>query len=193
MRSLKTCRGRPSRHCRVAVNAGRPWWGPSGLVCVPDSATLAEVQRMGARGRYVPARRSARERASARRHSGHRAACHAGCETDAILAAAGLTHADICTPQTKEEPRIVAEYCYRDEAGTPLYHVVRFDPKDFRVRRADGQWTLSGVRRVLYRLPDLQGKSTAYIGEGEKDADRLRAIGLPATTAFGGAGKWNDT
>ncbi len=46
------------------------------------------------------------------------------------------------------------------------------------------------MARVLYRLPELQGKTTAYVVEGEKDADRLWSIGLPATTGAGGAGKW---
>ena len=41
-------------------------------------------------------------------------------------------------------------------------------------------------------MPDLQNAVTAYIPEGEKDVDRLRAIGLTATTNVGGAGKWRD-
>ncbi len=73
-----------------------------------------------------------------------------------------------------------------------LYDVVRFAPKEFRQRRANGAWNMDGVRRVLYHLPDLQNAVTAYIPEGEKDVDRLRAIGLTATTNVGGAGKWRD-
>ena len=73
-----------------------------------------------------------------------------------------------------------------------LYEVVRFNPKGFAQRRADGAWSMQGVRRVLYRLASLKGQSIVYIVEGEKDADRLQSIGLPATTAPGGAGKWRD-
>src|SRR5436189_130430 len=53
---------------------------------------------------------------------------------------------------------IVATYDYTDERGTLLYQNVRYEPKDFRMRRPDGTgwtWNVKGVRRVLYRLPDL--------------------------------------
>ncbi len=119
--------------------------------------------------------------------------CHAGCDLDDILAAAHLEHSDLfpeTIPTTKPRMRIIATYPYRDQGGLHLYDAVRFDPKDFRPRRADGVWTLDGVSRVLYRLPELQGQTVAYVVEGEKDADRLRVIGLAATTNVGGAGKW---
>ena len=35
---------------------------------------------------------------------------------------------------------------------------------------------MKGVRRVVYRLPDLAGKSGVVICEGEKDVDTLRAL-----------------
>ena len=117
--------------------------------------------------------------------------CHAGCPLDAVLAAAGLTVADLFSESTATTARsIVAEYGYRDERGELLFHKVRYVPKAFALRRADGEWTMQGVRRVLYRLPELQGKSIAYIVEGEKDADRLRTEGLPGTTSVSGAGDW---
>ncbi len=94
--------------------------------------------------------------------------------------------------------RIVATYDYCDEAGALLYQVVRFDPKDFKQRQPAGsgkwKWGLEGVRRrVLYRLPELlrsPKERPVFIAEGEKDADRLRSLGLLATTNAGGAGKW---
>jgi hypothetical protein len=91
---------------------------------------------------------------------------------------------------------IVAAYDYRDESGTLLYQVVRYTPKDFAQRRPDGKggwlYNLNGARRVLYRLPQLLRADTVYLVEGEKDADRLWSLGLPATTCPGGAGKWRD-
>ena len=109
--------------------------------------------------------------------------------------------ADLFDPsgqQAKQKPQIVATYDYTDEQGVLLFQVVRFEPKDFRQRRPDGNgdwgWKLGDVRRVPYRLPELLeglGKeATAYIVEGEKDADRLRALGYFATCSPGGAGKW---
>jgi hypothetical protein len=121
--------------------------------------------------------------------------CHAGCSLEAILAAAQLTAADLfpTTTTPKAKASIVARYPYHAAGGTHLYDMVRFAPKSFRPQRADGAWTMQGVERVLYHLPALQGQSTAYLAEGEKDADRLRAIGWPGTTAPGGAGKWRET
>jgi 5S rRNA maturation endonuclease (ribonuclease M5)/KaiC/GvpD/RAD55 family RecA-like ATPase len=93
---------------------------------------------------------------------------------------------------------IVAAYDYRDERGSLLYQVVRREPKSFLQRRPNGdgtwEWKTSGMRRVLYRLPELQGaprRETVYIVEGEKDVDTLRARGLIATCNPMGEGKWH--
>lgn len=119
--------------------------------------------------------------------------CHAGCTPDAVLDAAGLAWPDFGadTPASTGR-RIVATYRYADEHGAHLYDVLRYEPKDFRQRRADGTWSMRGVRRVLYRLPALHGARVVHVVEGERDADRLAEIGLTATTAPGGAGKWRD-
>jgi hypothetical protein len=91
-------------------------------------------------------------------------------------------------------------YDYSDADGTLLHQVVRFEPKDFRQRRPDGRggwiWNLNGVRRVLYRLPELieaiANGHVVLIVEGEKDVDTLCDLGVVATTNSGGAGKWRD-
>ena len=91
-----------------------------------------------------------------------------------------------------------AVYDYRDDKGELLFQVVRLRGKKFRQRRPDGNgrwiWKLEGVRRVLYRLPDLLNSDHApvHIVEGEKDADNLASLGLTATTNPNGAGKWRD-
>jgi hypothetical protein len=101
-----------------------------------------------------------------------------------------------------ERGRIIATYPYHDENGDTLFEVVRFDPKDFRQRQPDKDkpggwnWSTRGVRPVPYRLPELieaiaLGKPV-FIVEGEKDVDRLLALGVPATTNAGGAGKWRS-
>jgi putative DNA primase/helicase len=123
--------------------------------------------------------------------------CHAGCTYEAVLAAMNLSTADLYPDQPQQGcRREVATYDYRDETGTLLYQVVRFEPKDFRPRRPDGAggwtWHLKGVRRVLYRLHGLRGKEVAVIVEGEKDVDALWNIGIWATCNMGGAGKWRD-
>lgn len=126
--------------------------------------------------------------------------CHAGCEPEAICQAIGLRLADLFPPKRdrrKQKSEIVDCYNYRDEQGQILFQVCRMKPKDFRQRvpKPEGgwQWKVKGVRRVLYRLPDLVAadpKSPVVVCEGEKDADRLRKLGLTATCNPGGAGKW---
>jgi putative DNA primase/helicase len=69
------------------------------------------------------------------------------------------------------------------------------EPKDFRQRRPNGKgwtWNLNGVRKVLYRLPDVLKANVVLVVEGEKDADNVSAVGLCATTCPMGAGKWRD-
>lgn len=103
-------------------------------------------------------------------------------------------------PEPTRDRRPVATYPYTDENGDLLFEVVRFEPKDFRQRRPDGRggyaWNLKGVRLVPYRLPelieDLAQDRPVFVVEGEKDVDRLRALGVPATCNPAGAGKWRD-
>jgi hypothetical protein len=90
-------------------------------------------------------------------------------------------------------------YDYPDETGTLLFQVLRGPGKKFWQRKPNGNggWVnnVKGVRLVLYRLPELLTRptETAYVVEGEKDADALHAVGLLATTNSGGAGKWRES
>src|SRR5262245_61385785 len=94
---------------------------------------------------------------------------------------------------------INATYEYNDVDGQLLFQVVRYQPKDFKQRRPDGQgawiWNLDGGHPVLYRLPELSTADPSkpvLIPEGEKDVETLRALGLVGTTNPGGAGKWKS-
>ena len=125
--------------------------------------------------------------------------CHAGCTTEDIVAAVGLTLRDLFvgTGLRSTTSRVItAIYPYTDEQGAVLYEVLRYAPKKFHQRRPDGHgawiWKLTDVRRVLFGLPALQGQRIVYIAEGEKDVLALRALGLVATTNAGGAGQWRD-
>lgn len=102
------------------------------------------------------------------------------------------------TPDIKMT-KTTATYDYLDEQGELLYQVCRTKPKGFFQRRPDenGGWinSTTGVRRVLYRLPELfaaDTSATIFICEGEKDVDALRELELVATTNAGGAGKWRE-
>src|SRR2546426_1487998 len=126
--------------------------------------------------------------------------CHAGCTTESVVTALGLTLKDLFAATGASTREIVATYPYCDEHGVVLFEVVRFAPKDFRQRRPDGEggwtWKLGRVRRVLYRLPELRAAVAAgrliYIVEGEKDVHAVEAVGAVATCNPGGAGKWRS-
>ena len=88
--------------------------------------------------------------------------CHAGCTVEAVTAAVGRTprdlFADTDTDRHRRTPARPVAYAYRDEAGDVVFEVVRVG-KRFRQRRPDGNggwvWNVNGVRRVLYRLPEV--------------------------------------
>ena len=123
--------------------------------------------------------------------------CHAGCSTDDLLAAIGLTRKDLFpVAQGRNGSELVATYDYVDENSKLVYQVCRFAPKDFRQRRPDGKggwiWNLKGISRVLYKLPEVRTAQIVAVTEGEKDAESLAKFGIVATTNAGGAEKWRD-
>jgi hypothetical protein len=88
-------------------------------------------------------------------------------------------------------------YDYADESGDLLFQKVRAPQKKFWQRRPDGHggWIngLGDTRKVLYRLPEVKeaiatGRIVVCV-EGEKDADNLWRIGVPATCNPDGAAK----
>lgn len=126
--------------------------------------------------------------------------CHSpSCDTDSVLAALGLTRADLFDDARREEAaprrRVTARYRYTDEAGELLFVKERLEPKSFRVKRPDGHggwaWNLApDTRRVLYRLPRLISappEAAVFIAEGERDVDALEAAGEYATCNYDGA------
>ena len=122
--------------------------------------------------------------------------------------AAALTWLENRGIKNKSEPRSPAPaasqfYDYRSESGAVLFRVerkVQDGRKAFLQHGPDGaggfvcrRGCMQGVRRVLYRLPELLGAdqdAVVFVCEGEKDADRLASGGLVATTNPGGAGKF---
>jgi len=96
--------------------------------------------------------------------------CFAACPSERILESLGLDASalfpDRDVPSSLKR-EIVATYDYRDESGVVLYQSVRYSPKSFSQRRPDGAggWiaNLQGVRRVLYRLPELRGQPAIVV------------------------------
>lgn len=119
--------------------------------------------------------------------------CFAGCTTEEILVALGLTWVDLFDQDQRAKPvpaqtRLVEVYDYTDAAGTLLYQVGRYEPKEFR------GYLPPKDERVPYRLPRVMAAIEAgqpvYVVEGEKDVHSLEALGLTATTNQGGADCW---
>ena len=124
--------------------------------------------------------------------------CFTGCEGAAILKAVGLELKHLYLDHGKQR-EITATYDYVDEEGKKLYRKVRWEPKSFTQESAIGldAWDgwkggpgcMKGVRRVLYRLPEVLAADTVIWCEGEKDAENVKAkLGLTATTVTDGAG-----
>lgn len=130
--------------------------------------------------------------------------CHTGCKAADVVKAMGLTISDLfpakSATQAYSDPEAI--YVYRDEHGEELYQSLRMPGKKFMQRHYDPAspdakedgwvWRLDGVRRVLYRLPELMtgiaNGQGVWIAEGEKDVDALVAAGKVATCNPGGAG-----
>ena len=136
--------------------------------------------------------------------------CFAGCTPEAIVETMGLNMSDLFADSAKRgngtsKPmgKIVETYDFVDESGKLLFQEVRFEPKDFKLRRPDenGGWVwhlecdakckcrtkLPPVRRVLYNLPAVLEASFVVVMEGPKDCETARKLGLVATTNASGA------
>ncbi len=93
-----------------------------------------------------------------------------------------------------------ATYLYQDEDGVCLFEKQRFvpgkngKPKDFVLKAANGAYSLEGVRKVLYRLPEVIRAADVIVCEGEKCCERVASLNFPCavTTNFDGAEKWRS-
>lgn len=148
--------------------------------------------------------------------------CHAMCQTEDILREGNVDMSELLADNEDWKnnndtraangtwtPRGDAShvYSYYDERGTLMFQTLRTPlpggKKTFSQRRPDSTkshgwtWNLDGVRRVLYRLPDIilaKGEGqTIFVVEGEKDVESMRARGYAATSSPMGAGKWDES
>lgn len=141
--------------------------------------------------------------------------CHAGCDFMAVknaLIARFPEYKDAISPRFRTPKdycgrRLILDtYPYYNLDGTLQFEKVRLTSrstkkdKDFTLRAKDrrGEWTyegvLDGLVPVIYKLPEIskaigQGQTIFFV-EGEKDANRLWTLGLPATTLFASSASW---
>lgn len=129
--------------------------------------------------------------------------CHAGCSSEAICSALGLTLKDLYAeplqkpPQTGCKPQIVATYNYTDENGKLLAQKQRRADKTFIWRRPDGsggwKYDRKGVKPMLYHTTEAVKADSVFLVEGEKDADTMKRLGKAAVSPPDGAGgKWKE-
>jgi hypothetical protein len=85
-----------------------------------------------------------------------------------------------------------ATYIYKQPDGTPYLRVVR--PGFYQSHWNGSAWVNGAPKgpKIPYRLPELTAAEhgDVLIVEGEKDADKVAALGFTATTNSCGAGKW---
>jgi len=114
--------------------------------------------------------------------------CFAGCSVDAICAALGITTKDLRTNQDLER-RITYEV--RDLNGTLVAiheRVERAGRKTFIWRHPDGrkaQGDLKVADLPLYGIHKLNDAQFVVIVEGEKCAEALWSVGVPAVATYG--------
>lgn len=127
--------------------------------------------------------------------------CKAGCATEDIVRALGLTMADLFLDKEqhlKGEP--IATFTYQNPDGSVRFIIKRFPnlpngKKVFEAYMPDGTKGIGETPRILYRAPEVikakEAGETIHVVEGEKDVEALRALGLVATTPpFGASSHW---
>jgi DNA-binding transcriptional ArsR family regulator/5S rRNA maturation endonuclease (ribonuclease M5) len=114
--------------------------------------------------------------------------CFAGCSIDAICNALGITLKDLRTDQDLER-RITFEVRDPNGALVALHErIERSAKKTFVWRHPDGrkaQGDLKVADLPLYGVHRLQSADFVVIVEGEKCADALWSIGIPAVATYG--------
>lgn len=101
-------------------------------------------------------------------------------------------------PTARAERPEDPQFVYRDENSRPYLRVTKVHKptgkKEYYQHSWNGREWVKGAqqRRIPYHLPAVIEAETVYIVEGEKDADNLMDLGLVATSAPEGAGKWRD-
>lgn len=115
--------------------------------------------------------------------------CMAGCDTQAVLDAAGLAMSDLFEPKAPQPAEIV--WPIRDKAGKVQAIHTRYGiPKRYKWTLPDGRVGLNGTPSAdlpLYGIDRLAPDGAVVVTEGEKDADALHRAGIPAVATVTGS------
>ncbi|KUH99268.1 AAA family ATPase [Mycobacterium sp. IS-3022] len=99
--------------------------------------------------------------------------CHAGCDTDDVLAAMGLTYRDLYQQRNGD---VLASYPYPD--GPVVERRASKGGKDFRQRNVPK----GGGKRALFHADRIADATTVYVTEGEEDVYAVEAVGGTAVS-----------
>jgi hypothetical protein len=125
--------------------------------------------------------------------------CWTGCE-GGYVELAKAWGIDLNTDTPSQQRAVLRTHNYNNPDGTLRFQSVKFTDSTWILRRPDPNdpdrwfWNMKSTQPVLYRLDELRDANPeewVFIVEGEKDVDRLVALGFVATTNAMGAGKWH--
>jgi len=117
--------------------------------------------------------------------------CHAGCPTERVVEALGLTIQDVMPEKRPQRSPVVATYQYTDIGGKPIGKKFRREDKSFYWQRLNSEYK-KPQGPILYNAPALF-QNPVYIVEGEKDVETMKRLSQSAVSApdgAGGASKW---
>ena len=126
--------------------------------------------------------------------------CGAGCDTRDVLAAVGLSMADLYSDKTRRGVKVLRRFDYTDEDGTINYQMRRLgrSRNRWRMVHPDGKGGWANGRgdgpKRLYRLAQLAAQPDilyVFVTEGERDADSLANACQVLTTTVA-SGSWTD-
>lgn len=122
--------------------------------------------------------------------------CFAGCRTEDIVRALGLSMSDLFPDTTDKSSREIERRTHLYEDGECRKTIIKYEDNHksaFWERLENGSWIrgLNGRKPPLYNrcLLDDPDITTLFLSESEKDADWLDVFGLKALS-FGGAENW---
>lgn len=128
--------------------------------------------------------------------------CMGSCHQQDVILAMGLDWPDLFDEPLGDTWDKIAQWHYQRPDGTIHFTIERWrkpDGSKFYTQRVPGQEKAgypNGFQPCLYHLPEVLAQAKVggevWIVEGEKCVSAAQSLGLVATTAPNGSGKWKD-